>query len=1145
MRVLKVLVVSASCFAYVACGGGGGNTASTESGTNTELLQTTETAVNEGVMVGRQNASYAVLGDVYTTKLDVVPVDRRNSIESVAVINLNSQGAVPLLDGEGNLTWTPNEADYAGASDLSVTVTPKVGGAITEKLNIPVYKRRIALDVNVTGSGGSYGDDSRHYLIKVTPNQSGATLNGGVKVVEYVDPKERLMGRMIEEAGLNDTANVEIVSMPTLWSADATEQLSTQAQVYALSSMPSSGFLSRLKAGDTDVKYGSYLDNGANVFSSRKSHVYTFLGHQRGTNDRANLKMEAPRTRVFDYLSNCHDQTTGELTGCKSLAGKKAPVVLIHGFSPFDNAWSILPQGGGASTFGELPKILTSQGHPVFELQWHAYMRFEEAAGRLNLFTTAIAVELGYKPIVLAHSFGGIVATLTVQGQGVEHYGHSGWEVQPFKNQVAKLITLNSPLSGIHYKRKGSAFVADKRPHDGRALDFKMTQGRDPNELAIPICYSVTCLQAGSLGEANDKYFNLSLLEFNAALISGRSDVEVSMDSWGKIPPLTDKPWGRFRVWSGESIHKIQNSTIPSTVKVLRFAGFRNLYPKFSESGDGLISLVGQAAYPEHFVKKPYDDYSGFEYRFLDDREYELYNSFDPAQWVVNFDISELSSGPYSRIFYHSIESANYSRQFPRSPSFAHNLSDNPVYPYFAGRDKHNFLKISRMSTRKKVRDLLPGECVRWSEADSSHVFPYIICARSSHSDKSRVDDYLDFSINNVGNEEAFIRHPLRTLMNDTEWLAATPEPFVGDCNANVLPCAKPSSIYTAKTSLFSTPTVQGLATQSGAGVPAALMVTFTHKQTGAVKRDFSGSMSDANGNWRFDVAGALRNRFGEDAKLEDYRMWVSLVTLKYKPFHKTVEDLSPAGGDLGDFPLVPLGEESCPVGQVVGPEGACVPNGLIPSVAINFDPASQFMLGAQNMQAVTFIAGHKGRYAAKFGGVSNPGYIRIPNASTMQFTDGASFDFYARMDSMVGMDGWGRTVTNGAYAMTLLAKSHDQAGVAFLANSMTDGNTSTWNASFDPSMNGSCSHQPQVPVSLGTWVRITYTMSSTEGIRGYRDKQLVWQCPTARPNFSTMNTRDLYIGKFDDTWYPLNGAIQDIRIYKKALTSSEVASLN
>lgn len=214
------------------------------------------------------------------------------------------------------------------------------------------------------------------------------------------------------------------------------------------------------------------------------------------------------------------------------------------------------------------------------------------------------------------------------------------------------------------------------------------------------------------------------------------------------------------------------------------------------------------------------------------------------------------------------------------------------------------------------------------------------------------------------------------------------------------------------------------------------------------------------------------------------------------------------------------------------------------PSLSINFGPGSRTLLGAENFQAVDFISGREGRYAAKFGGISNPGYIRIPNQAAMQFTDGATFDLWARLDSLTGMDGYGRTVSNGAYAMTLLAKSHDRYGASFMVNSMTQ-TSSAWIASFDPSMNGGCERVEHPVVPLGVWRRITYVLSSTTGTQVYVNKRLAYQCPSARPDFTQMNSRDLYIGKFSDVWYPLDGAIQDIRIYKSALSAEQVAALN
>lgn len=216
----------------------------------------------------------------------------------------------------------------------------------------------------------------------------------------------------------------------------------------------------------------------------------------------------------------------------------------------------------------------------------------------------------------------------------------------------------------------------------------------------------------------------------------------------------------------------------------------------------------------------------------------------------------------------------------------------------------------------------------------------------------------------------------------------------------------------------------------------------------------------------------------------------------------------------------------------------------VAPSLSINFDPGSLTLLGADTDESVVFIQGRNSRYAAKFGGVNNPGSIRIPNSSKMQFTTGATFDLWARVDSMVGMNGYATTVHDGQFAAALIAKSHDQDGVGMMVNSMADPNSSIWTASFSETMAGNCMHHSSPVIPIGTWTRVTYTFSAATGIRGYLNKSLVWECSGARPSFTSMNQRDLYIGKFSDYWYPLDGAVQDIRIYQRALTAEEVLSL-
>lgn len=216
------------------------------------------------------------------------------------------------------------------------------------------------------------------------------------------------------------------------------------------------------------------------------------------------------------------------------------------------------------------------------------------------------------------------------------------------------------------------------------------------------------------------------------------------------------------------------------------------------------------------------------------------------------------------------------------------------------------------------------------------------------------------------------------------------------------------------------------------------------------------------------------------------------------------------------------------------------------PALSITFSAAA---IGALETNAVSgnvsFVTGKDGRPAAQFGGVAAPGHIRIGNRAVIQFTDEATFDVWVRMDGLTGMDGYGRTVTDGAYAMAVVAKSHDRSGVALMANSLTRPDAGVWLASFDDRFGGNtCVHVPHAAVAVGTWARLTYVLSSSTGVQTYLNGQLSYSCPGARPDFTVMNGNDLYIGKYSDDWYPFNGAMQDLKIYKKALTAQQVAAL-
>jgi len=226
---------------------------------------------------------------------------------------------------------------------------------------------------------------------------------------------------------------------------------------------------------------------------------------------------------------------------------------------------------------------------------------------------------------------------------------------------------------------------------------------------------------------------------------------------------------------------------------------------------------------------------------------------------------------------------------------------------------------------------------------------------------------------------------------------------------------------------------------------------------------------------------------------------------------------------------------------------------GPSPSVTIDTSQAALTAMGAVFPLSATysFVTGVNGRSAVKFNGFPNPGAIRIPNSAGMQFSGEATFDLWARIDSATGMSGANGQAAPSGWAMALVAKSHDAGSVsinAFANDANYPGSGygfAAWASSVSGWGAGTCSIMNRNPgAALGTWFRVTAVASTTGGTRIYHNKQLVYSCPGAVPNFAGMNAQDLYIGKYRDTWYPLNGAVQDIRIYQNALTDAEIQAL-
>jgi gliding motility-associated-like protein len=192
---------------------------------------------------------------------------------------------------------------------------------------------------------------------------------------------------------------------------------------------------------------------------------------------------------------------------------------------------------------------------------------------------------------------------------------------------------------------------------------------------------------------------------------------------------------------------------------------------------------------------------------------------------------------------------------------------------------------------------------------------------------------------------------------------------------------------------------------------------------------------------------------------------------------------------------------------------------------------------GVEFFGGVSFADGKFGQ-AAKFAGYDNPGHIKVSNSPSLQFLSEASFAAWVRLDDSVGMDGWGNYSMNGNYS--IIAKDHDRNGYFELV-SYRYINTLETVAGHNYLTMVKDSHEVN-DYSIADWIHITYVFSDSTSsiyINGMIDST-----SHAVANFANSNQCDLYFGKFSDYWYPFNGALDEVRIYNRALTAEEVACL-
>ena len=218
---------------------------------------------------------------------------------------------------------------------------------------------------------------------------------------------------------------------------------------------------------------------------------------------------------------------------------------------------------------------------------------------------------------------------------------------------------------------------------------------------------------------------------------------------------------------------------------------------------------------------------------------------------------------------------------------------------------------------------------------------------------------------------------------------------------------------------------------------------------------------------------------------------------------------------------------------------------------------------GNKNVPELTTDRYGNANSAYDFGGYYNYNWIKVPNSETLVFDKEMTISFWIEQSEFAGMDGWMRYSTSspgfaaickagdgnatfpGLYIMT--GKGSNGNGISVSTNN-SNGNAhyqSNWNHSIGANKDD---------YQLGDWLLISLVVNNTDKILYLNGVEVARDELNREANFSSMNGQNLYIGIMAGgnmtysmsfgAWYPFYGKIDDVRIYKRALTESEIKAL-
>ncbi|MEA5401957.1 LamG domain-containing protein [Arcicella sp. DC2W] len=226
--------------------------------------------------------------------------------------------------------------------------------------------------------------------------------------------------------------------------------------------------------------------------------------------------------------------------------------------------------------------------------------------------------------------------------------------------------------------------------------------------------------------------------------------------------------------------------------------------------------------------------------------------------------------------------------------------------------------------------------------------------------------------------------------------------------------------------------------------------------------------------------------------------------------------------------------------------------NGLIAYFPFNgnANDESGYKNNGEVIQGVALTADRKLNKdkAYSFGGFDNVGYIKVNNSENMHLTKTLSISIWYKLNSYYGMDSYAKASQNGYHV--LIGKEGDRDGFYMAVDNnqaINKQNVAFYNK-ITFSSNFSILGNPTGTNSENTnkWIHAV-TVIDEVNAKLYINGTLI-QTTLVSPDFSSANAKNLYIGTMmalGTNWYPFNGSIDDIRIYNRSLSDTEIVALS